>query len=77
MSSAFAEQMKLGSPKHTRIDIHDADPNRLSSGGDPMFEWNGLTLEVELGEIEGGESGLAGWRVEWIQVGPAVVADTK
>lgn len=72
--SEFAKQMKLRSPKHALIDIHDADPDRLSSGGDTTFEWNGLSLEVEIGEIEGGGSGLDGWRVEWIEVGPKPTA---
>ncbi len=69
LASDFADQMKLRSPKHTQIDIHDAEPDRLASGGETTFEWQGLELEVEISEIDGGGRGLKGWRVEWIQVG--------
>ena len=70
LASELAEQMKLSSARHTRIDIHDADPDRLASAGETEFRWQGLEIEVELSEVEGGGSGLDGWQVEWIQVGP-------
>lgn len=70
LASDFAAQMKLSSPAYGQIEIEDADPERLANGGETTFEWQGLQLEVEIEEIEGGGSGLEGWRVEWIEVGP-------